>query len=426
MSAFELFLHGAALLGLFFCSAFFSSSEVALFSLQRNKIESNFGKYPRALRYITFLLDYQRNLLITILIGNTVVNVAAAILAVTIVLSIADMFSISKEIALTVEIFVLTGFILIFGEIIPKVAARKNSVLFARYFSYPLFWINALLFPLSELLSELLHSFVSLFKFKDKAGVLTGLDIKRITDFGKQSGTIEHNEHDLIQSVLEARELMVEDILTPRVHITAIPDDSNLKKLVEVSLQTGHSRIPVYKSNVDNIIGLIYTKDVIPLIGDMKNFEQYKCTRFIRPTLFVPRQKQVREMLVDFQEKKIHFAVVVDEFGGTLGVVTLEDVIQVLIGEDDANLKREDSQIVKLREGVYEVDASTRLSLIVEFMKIDMSGKFSESDTIGGFITERAGKIPERGYTTELGDYRITVLDKNRTKVNKIQLFKMS
>lgn len=426
MSPGELLLYTAALFGLFVCSAFFSSSEVALFSLQRNKIASHYENFPRALRYISFLLEHQRNLLITILLGNTIVNVGAAILAVTIVLSLADMFKIPQEIALTIQIFVLTGFILLFGEIIPKVAARKNSVLFARYFSYPLFWLNAFLFPISEFLSELFNSFVKIFKFKDRAGMLKGSDLKSITAIGKASGTLENKEHDLIQSVLEARELTVEEILTPRVQIVAISHEANLKKLVEVSLQTGHSRIPVYKSNIDSIIGLIYTKDLIPLIGDMKNFEQYKCTRFIRPTMYVPRQKRVREMMVDFQEKKIHFAVVVDEFGGTLGVVTLEDVIQVLIGEDDANLRREDSSILKLREGVYEVDASTRLSLLVEYMNIDMAGEFSESDTIGGLITERAGKIPERGYTTELGNYRLTVLEKNQTKIDKIQFFKRS
>lgn len=420
----DLFIQIGALVLLFGCSAFFSSSEVALFSLQRNKLTSNFSRYPLALRYIDYLLQYQKNLLVSILVGNTIVNVAASILSVSIVMKIAGNFNIPAHIALTVEIIILTILILIFGEIIPKVAARKNPVLLSRFFSYPLYWINALLFPLSEFLTQLLSAFFSKVRIADSVGALTQSDIKNITEIGRKKGGLVDDEHDLIQSVLESRELTVEEIMTPRVDVIAVPENTNLKEFVTLSLSSSHSRIPVYRNSVDTIIGLVYGKDIIPLMGDLKSFEQYSISRFIRPAIFVPAQKKIREMFRDFQEKKIHFAVVVDEFGGTMGVITLEDVIQVLIGEDDAEAERGDELIIKLREGVYEVDAGARLQVIFEYLKIPFSENEYEADTVGGLILERAGRIPEKGYSIECGNFRLTVLERDQNRLTKIQFYK--
>ncbi|MBV6513313.1 MAG: hypothetical protein FMNOHCHN_02842 [Ignavibacteriaceae bacterium] len=377
-----------------------------------------------ALRYIEFLLQYQKNLLVTILVGNTAVNVAASILSVSIILELAEQFSIAPHIALTFEIVVLTFLILIFGEILPKVAARKNPEKIARIFSYPLYWINALLFPLAEFLTQLLSAVFSKLRISDTVGVLSQKDIKNITELGKTKGGLVDDEHDLIQSVLESRELTVEEIMTPRVDVIAVQENTNLLEFVSLSLSSSHSRIPVYRNSIDTIIGLVYGKDIIPLMGDIKSFEQYSISRFIRPAIFVPAQKKIREMFRDFQEKKIHFAVVVDEFGGTLGVITLEDVIQVLIGEDDAEVERGDTLILKLREGVYEVDARARLSVIFEYLKIPFVESEYEADTVGGLILERAGRIPQKGFSIECSNFRLTVLERSQNRLTKIQFYK--
>ncbi|MCK6613068.1 MAG: hemolysin family protein [Ignavibacteriaceae bacterium] len=409
---------------MFGCSAFFSSSEVALFSLKKNKLSTVYSRHPMALRYIEFLLQYQKNLLVTILVGNTAVNVAASILSVSIILELAEQFSIAPHIALTFEIVVLTFLILIFGEILPKVAARKNPEKIARIFSYPLYWINALLFPLAEFLTQLLSAVFSKLRISDTVGVLSQKDIKNITELGKTKGGLVDDEHDLIQSVLESRELTVEEIMTPRVDVIAVQENTNLLEFVSLSLSSSHSRIPVYRNSIDTIIGLVYGKDIIPLMGDIKSFEQYSISRFIRPAIFVPAQKKIREMFRDFQEKKIHFAVVVDEFGGTLGVITLEDVIQVLIGEDDAEVERGDTLILKLREGVYEVDARARLSVIFEYLKIPFVESEYEADTVGGLILERAGRIPQKGFSIECSNFRLTVLERSQNRLTKIQFYK--
>lgn len=377
-----------------------------------------------ALRYIEFLLQYQKNLLVTILVGNTAVNVAASILSVSIILELAEQFSIAPHIALTFEIVVLTFLILIFGEILPKVAARKNPEKIARIFSYPLYWINALLFPLAEFLTQLLSAVFSKLRISDTVGVLSQKDIKNITELGKTKGGLVDDEHDLIQSVLESRELTVEEIMTPRVDVIAVQENTNLLEFVSLSLSSSHSRIPVYRNSIDTIIGLVYGKDIIPLMGDIKSFEQYSISRFIRPAIFVPAQKKIREMFRDFQEKKIHFAVVVDEFGGTLGVITLEDVIQVLIGEDDAEVERGDTLILKLREGVYEVDARARLSVIFDYLKIPFVESEYEADTVGGLILERAGRIPQKGFSIECSNFRLTVLERSQNRLTKIQFYK--
>ncbi|QOJ29243.1 MAG: HlyC/CorC family transporter [Ignavibacteriales bacterium] len=420
----ELLLQTGALILLFGCSAFFSSSEVALFSLKKNKLSTVYSRHPMALRYIEFLLQYQKNLLVTILVGNTAVNVAASILSVSIILELAEQFSIAPHIALTFEIVVLTFLILIFGEILPKVAARKNPEKIARIFSYPLYWINALLFPLAEFLTQLLSAVFSKLRISDTVGVLSQKDIKNITELGKTKGGLVDDEHDLIQSVLESRELTVEEIMTPRVDVIAVQENTNLLEFVSLSLSSSHSRIPVYRNSIDTIIGLVYGKDIIPLMGDIKSFEQYSISRFIRPAIFVPAQKKIREMFRDFQEKKIHFAVVVDEFGGTLGVITLEDVIQVLIGEDDAEVERGDTLILKLREGVYEVDARARLSVIFEYLKIPFVESEYEADTVGGLILERAGRIPQKGFSIECSNFRLTVLERSQNRLTKIQFYK--
>lgn len=420
----ELLLQTGALILLFGCSAFFSSSEVALFSLKKNKLSTVYSRHPMALRYIEFLLQYQKNLLVTILVGNTAVNVAASILSVSIILELAEQFSIAPHIALTFEIVVLTFLILIFGEILPKVAARKNPEKIARIFSYPLYWINALLFPLAVFLTQLLSAVFSKLRISDTVGVLSQKDIKNITELGKTKGGLVDDEHDLIQSVLESRELTVEEIMTPRVDVIAVQENTNLLEFVSLSLSSSHSRIPVYRNSIDTIIGLVYGKDIIPLMGDIKSFEQYSISRFIRPAIFVPAQKKIREMFRDFQEKKIHFAVVVDEFGGTLGVITLEDVIQVLIGEDDAEVERGDTLILKLREGVYEVDARARLSVIFEYLKIPFVESEYEADTVGGLILERAGRIPQKGFSIECSNFRLTVLERSQNRLTKIQFYK--
>ena len=231
---------------LFVCSAFFSGSEIALFSLNRKNIKNDLSANHMIGRYLFQLLQFPRRLLVTILIGNTIVNVAASIIAVSLALEFARYYSISTEIALTVQIILLTLFIVIFGELIPKVWASKNPFRFAKICAVPLYLMSTVLYPVSEIITEAIRLSVSKLKFDKTKMAMNPDELSELAKLSREKGTIVEEEQGLIHSIVNFRFVFVQEVMTPRVDIVAVSDDSNLAELLEIINSSGHSRLPLY------------------------------------------------------------------------------------------------------------------------------------------------------------------------------------
>ncbi len=256
---------------LFVClisSAFFSGSEVALFSIDKKKFASWKESENLVGNYIINLLEFPRRLLVTILLGNTIFNVGASIIAVSIALDLSHVLDLSRDLLLIIQILVLTILILIFGEVTPKLWAAKYPLKFAKIVSIPLYWTSVLFYPVAKILTDIIKSFVSRIKFDRSKTAILSSEIPDLADLGIEKGTLEEEEHELIHGLVAFRNITARVVMTPRVDIKSASVDTNFNDLMELITSTGHSRIPVFEDNLDNILGILYAKDLLPFLAN--------------------------------------------------------------------------------------------------------------------------------------------------------------
>lgn len=406
-------------------SAFFSGSEVALFSLDKNKIKE-LKKTPGILaKYISSLLETPRRLLVTILLGNTIINVAASILGVTIALDAAPIFNISRDVALLIQIVILTVLILIAGEITPKVFASKNPITFSKIICIPLYWTSVLIYPVSKILTDLIKYFSSKLSFDRSKTAILSTDLTELADIGVEAGTLEEDEHELIHGLVSFKTVTVREVMTPRVDITSISLDTTFDELMEVITASGHSRIPLYDNNLDDVIGVIYAKDLLPFLADAELKEKLSLKTIARPAMFVPESKLISDLLHEFQEKNMHMGIVVDEYGGTAGLVSLEDILEEIVGEIHDEYDNEENEITKLDENSYLVLGKYLIDELNDLFGEDFSSEDDDYDTVGGFIFNHIGTIPEEGDNFEYGNYKFTVKEIDNKRINKVLVEKL-
>ena len=405
---------------LFVGSAFFSGSEIALFSLNRKNIKNDLSANHMIGRHLFQLLQFPRRLLVTILIGNTIVNVAASIIAVSLALEFAAYYSISTEIALTAQIILLTLLIVIFGELIPKVWASKNPFRFAKICAVPLYLMSTILYPISEIITEAIRVSVSKLKFDKTKMAMKPDELSELAKLSRERGTIVEEEQGLIHSIVNFRSVFVQEVMTPRVDIVAVSDDSNLRELLEIINSTGHSRLPLYHNDLDNITGVVYAKDLLPFIKDMEKQKTFSVKNIARKVLFVPRTKMISDLMRVFQEKKMHIAVVVDEYGGTAGVITLEDILEEIIGEIRDEFDKEESPVVKVSEGKFIVLGKFPISELNELLDSNIITNENDFETIGGMVLNQAGHIPKEGYSFSLENHNFTVKEIANKRIKKV------
>ena len=405
-------------------SAFFSGSEVALFSIKIKKFEREFKPGSVVLRYLKILLERPRRLLVTILIGNTVVNTAASIVAVTLSVEFSAYSGISLDLVLTIQIIILTFAILLFGELIPKVFASKNSYLFARYCVIPIYTFSAILFPIAEMITEGIRLIATKIELDKSKAAITEDEINELAEFSQEKGTIEEGEQEIISSLVEFKSVLVAEIMTPRVDIIYMQKDSDYSDLISIINETGHSRIPICGENLDEIIGFIYAKDLLPYFNKEKLKSEFSLSAIVRKPMFVPESKKISELLHEFQEKKMHIAIVVDEYGGTSGLVTLEDIIEEVIGEiwDEYDQKEEPIKIEE--DGSYIVLGKTTLYELNETLDEIIIPENENYDTVGGLVFTQSGSIPKEGYAMESGDYVFTVKEVVKKRIKKVHIKK--
>ncbi|MCB9218990.1 MAG: HlyC/CorC family transporter [Ignavibacteriales bacterium] len=389
------FYRGLALIILLLFSAIFSGSEVALFSLDDKKlgeVKRNSGVIGN---YITKLLLFPRKLLVTILIGNTVVNVAASIISVSIALDVAAYYKTSVDITLLVQIIILTIIIILFAEITPKVWANKHPIYFSRIVAIPLFWISKLLSPLSMALSGLIKAATSKVKYDKARTALSTSEITELADIGVEKGTLEEEEHGLIHGLVAFKSVYVREVMTPRVDMISVPIEISLKELINLIKESGHSRIPVYKDDLDNILGILYAKDLLPYLNDELSINEFNLQKIVRECLFVPETKLISILMAEFQAKNMHMSIVVDEYGGTSGLITLEDILEEIVGEIRDEFDDEEDEITEIEENKFIVSGKTDIDEIEDKLKISIEDPDEDFETIGGFILNQAGTIPK-------------------------------
>ncbi|HEX7357801.1 MAG TPA: hemolysin family protein [Ignavibacteriaceae bacterium] len=407
-------------------SAFFSGSEVALFSLDKKNLEANLDKTGTLYRYLTNLINFPRRLLVTILIGNTLVNVAVSIVAVALAIDVSIYFNISLDIALTLQIIIITILILLFGELLPKVIASKNPLRFAKVIAIPLNICSIIIYPISETLTEIIKLSASKLYFDKSKSALTKAELVDLANIGKEKGTIEDDEHSLISSLVAFTGLSVSEVMTPRVDIKSVSINDDYDTIIKVITQSGHSRIPIYKDNLDEIVGVVFAKDLLIFVKDPGLIKSFNLNTLIKKPLFIPETKLISELLKEFQEKKVHLAIVVDEYGGTAGLISLEDIIEEVVGDIWDEFDKAENHILEINDGQFVALGKTKLNEINETLNTKILIEEDDYDTLGGFILSRAGSIPKIDFSFNDYGLRFVVKEIQNKRIKKVLIEKLN
>jgi len=406
-------------------SGIFSGSEVSLFSIDKRKLKETSKKANLELDYIFQLLETPKRLLVTILIGNTISNVAMAIIGVDLAIQYASYFHISQSIVIFVQIILTTIIILLFGEVTPKIIASKNPVKFAKFISIPIYWISVILYPIAKIITDFLKLISSKISFSSSKSAIVYNELHDLAEMSAEKGTIEENEHEIINGLVNFRTVLAREAMTPRVDIVAIPIEADYRQVLQIITDAGYSRYPLYKENLDDIIGTIYAKDLLPYIHDENLQKNLSLKNIARKALFIPETKKINELLHLFQESKLHIGIVVDEYGGTSGLISLEDVLEEIVGEIRDEYDQEENVYTKVDENKYLVLGKMKIDELNELISNDFSSANDEYDTVGGFIFSHTGSIPKDGYTFEKNGFKFFVKDVINKRINKVLIEKL-
>lgn len=414
------------LLVLLVFSAIFSGSEVALFSLNQNKVNEIKDKSDIISRYIFNLIKYPRRLLATILISNTIVNVAASIISVTLALKFAQNYNFSIDIILFIQIISLTVIIILFCEITPKILANKYPVKFSKVIAFPLYWIHFIINPISKLLANSIKFITANLRYDKSKTALSTEEIAELADMSVEKGTIEEGEHELIHGLVSFKSIFAKEVMTPRVDMVSVSSTVKLDELIELIKETGFSRIPVYQDNLDNIIGIIYAKDILPFLKQRSIQLEFSISKLVRDCLYVPETKLISQLMHEFQEKNMHMAIVVDEYGGTSGLITLEDILEEIVGEIRDEYDNEQENIIRTEDNKFIMFGNVSIDELEETLKIKIENLSEDFETLGGYILNYSGTIPDVGFEFIDNGYLFKVLEISNKRIKKVEISKLS
>ena len=410
---------------LLFCSALVSGAEVAFFGLSPTEVNTIAQNNTTKGNIIIKLLDRPKKLLATILIANNAINIGVVLLfnviGDTLFSNITYVLFNFLSVRFMLEVVVATFLILMFGEILPKVYANRNRDSFSHFMAYPLKVLDFIFSPLSlPMRSSTIYLNNKLGKYKSNLSVDHLSQALELTS----EGDTTKEEQKLLEGIVSFGNTDTKQVMRPRIDLFALSEDMKFPEVLnEIKIQ-GYSRIPVFSENMDNVLGVLYVKDLLPYI-DRKTFNWIS---LIREPYFVPENKKLDDLLLEFQDKKNHLAVVVDEYGGTSGIVTLEDIIEEIVGDISDEFDDEDLVYSKLDEFKYVFEGKTTLKDFYRVVKLEDEQVFEEqkgeSETIAGFVLEIAGSFPRKGEKIVFKNYEFIVesLDKKRLKQIKVIL----
>lgn len=394
-------------------SAFFSSSETALISLSKIRLRTMVEEDVKNADVVSNLIDKPNKLLGAILIGNNVVNIGASALATSAAISIFG----SKGVAISTV--VMTLLLLIFGEVTPKSLAAQNAEAASLKVAKPIYFITIILKPFVYVLTIITNGLIKLLggNVSEKQPLITEEELKSIVNVSHEEGVLEGDERQMIYNVFEFGDSQAKDVMTPRTNMAAVSIDSSYCELVKFLKEENFSRIPVYEDDIDDIVGIMHIKD---LIFYMDNKENFTLRDIIRPAYFTYEFKPTVELFDDMRLNRFPIAIILDEYGGTAGMVTTEDLVEEIVGEikDEYDEEHEDIEVIK--EDEYLVDGSTKIDLLNEMIGTTIESE--DFDSVGGFVIGILGRFPEEDEVIEYINIKFIVEKVEKNRIEKLRV----
>ncbi|GIX42333.1 MAG: transporter [Leptospiraceae bacterium] len=425
-------------------NGFFSASEIALISIKKGRLKTLIEENDKRAELIAQLQKDPNRLFATVQIGVTLIGTIASVFGGATLVGKLSTFlrsiilpsfivPFTEEISFVIIVLFITYLQIVVGELVPKSLALHYSEKVALMIAYPLTFFNQLFFLFSEILTFL--SNILLKPFKDKTSFsetkLLAEEILHLLEEGVKEGTIESSEHEMIENILEMNDTDAREVMIPRVEMVALPVDATKEEILK-AMESMYSRIPIYKENLDNIVGILHIKDLIRALWkdniQLGENQSLSLAKLVRPPYFVPEGMKIGKILKEMQKRKTHMAIVVDEYGGTAGILTLEDILEEIVGdiEDITEVSNDEKDIIKLSDDIYLVSGSCNIFDFNEFVNSDVIPESEAYTTVAGFIIEYLGRFPEINESIEYNGYKFTLLKKNRQRIIQFRVEKIN
>lgn len=393
-------------------SAFFSATETAFTSVNRPRLKTRANDGNKLAAKVLTIVDDFDKILFTLLIGNNIVNITATTISTLLFIEL-----LGADLGATISTVVLTLVILIFGEILPKTFSKQTPERFAELSYYLLRFFMIILFPLCAIFSGLKFLISKIFKFENKDKI-NEEELLNIVEEANEDGSLDDNESELISSAIEFHDSEVGEILIPRVNVVAVPYDMPVEEIKKVFFKNAYSRLPVYNKTIDHIVGMIHERDLlIALDRGATNI-----SGIIKKTAIATEHMKISTLLANMQKTKLHMAIVVDEYGGTLGIVTMEDILEELVGE----IWDEHDEVVnyfeKVSDNTYLVDGNADLGDFFELFSIETEEDEFDSQTVGGWVLEKTGELPRRNQSFNFEHLQIIITKCSTRRVFEVKV----
>lgn len=399
-------------------SAIFSSAETAFLSTNKIRLRNLQEDGEKKAGLVLDLLENQNRLISTLLVGNNIVNISSSALATKMA---TDYFG---DAGVGIATGIMTLLVLVFGEVVPKNLAAAHAEGWAMFVAPFIKLISVILTPLVFLLTKLSDTVVRFSKKNEEEDpTITEDEFKILVNVGQEEGVFDESETEMINSIMEFDETYVKAIMVPRIDIVAVDVDDSINDALRLIIDGGHSRIPAYEESIDNIVGILYAKDIFEHLN--ANFDELKVKELIRDAYYIPETKKVSDLLNELRLKKVHMAIILDEYGGTNGLVTIEDLIEEIIGDIQDEYDAEEDLIVMHSDNQLVADARAPIGDVEEAFDMELDEEIledSEADTIGGLAFEHLGGIPEVNDEVTVGRFLIRIINVSGRRITKVEV----
>jgi putative hemolysin len=400
----------------FILSAFFSSSETAFTSLERFRLQHMVETNVSGAKKVARLLEKPERFLSTILLGNNLVNVAATAIATTLAISLWG-----DERGVIISTIAMTILLLIFAETTPKTFAKQHPERISTLFVRPIEWLSWIFYPVVFVLSWIASALSRLFGAKSVSSSLVSTDeIRTMITVGHQEGTVEEGEADLLHAVFEFGDNPVSEVLVPRLEVIGVEKGSTIIEFLAIYAENPMSRFPVYVENMDNIVGILSIKDILMAQAKGIITPESVIDDLIRPAYFVPESKPIDELFAEMRDRNYRMSIIVDEYGGTAGIVSLSRLMEEIVGPVGDELAAAEKEFESIDENTFQIDGTMRIEEVNEEMGLNLPE--GEYETVAGFILQLLGRIPKQGRQIKYNDLKIVITRMKGHKIEEIMV----
>ncbi|MEZ4741162.1 MAG: hemolysin family protein [Bdellovibrionota bacterium] len=400
-------------------SAFFSSAETGITTLGTQRARYLLKTRGHSAKQLMLWVDHPGRVLSTILIFNNVVNILASAIATS--LAVRHF----QNQAIAVATGTITFLVLVFGEIVPKSFAKSHAEATALFSMNIIRLLEFLVRPISKILSGFADGVVNAISDEvDKPPAMSEAELEFLVNESEKAGVLGDIKKDIIEGAFEFDETRVREIMTPRTDISAVSSLSSFEDVLRLCLETGHSRIPIYKESIDEVVGVILAKDLLTeMAKTSKDLDKIKITDIMREAFFTPESKSIMEAFKDLKSTKNHLSIIIDEYGGTAGIVTMEDILEEIVGEIQDEYDAEEAKILEIGKGVYDIAGSVSISEFLVYFGIDEDEvDTKEADTLGGWLTLLVSEMPKVGQSVTAGPLKMEVTEVSRHRIERIRV----